>query len=99
MTHTLISLISIFIGIIGANLMCWLFTKYSLGKIGNTIAGVFGGILFIKSLGRLGFSPNHIVVEGITHWGLLSLNFLISFGGGVFGLLLIYYIRKKMTSF
>ncbi len=57
MTTTLISLISILIGIIGANTIGFVLKKYSFGIIGNTIAGVFGSVFLIKSLGRLGFDP------------------------------------------
>ena len=52
MTATLISLISIVIGIIGANLLGLFYKKYSFGLAGNTIAGVFGCIISIKFFGQ-----------------------------------------------
>ena len=51
MTETLISLLSILLGIVGANSTGFVFKKYSFGVVGNTIAGVFGSILLIKSFG------------------------------------------------
>ena len=83
MTDTLISLISILIGIIGANLMGFLYKKYSFGLTGNMIAGVFGSILCIKSLGRLGFDPVSIMESGNTNLLLFGLNCVVSFFGGV----------------
>ncbi|GGK55102.1 MULTISPECIES: hypothetical protein [Flavobacteriaceae] len=93
MTATLISLISILSGIIGANLMAVVFKKYSLGSIGNTIAGVFGSILFMKSFGRLGFDPFTIVESGNINFNLLILNLLISFLGGLVALILIKKLK------
>jgi small basic protein len=90
MTATLISLISILIGILGALGIGSLFKKYSAGFIGNTLAGVFGSILFIKSLGRLGFTPQDIVYLESVHSGLFALNLLISFLGGTLGVILIH---------
>ena len=48
MTDTLMSLISVFIGILGGHSSGFIFKKQSSGVIGNTIAGVFGSVLFIK---------------------------------------------------
>lgn len=50
MTDTLISLISILFGIIGANSTEYIFKKYSFGITGNTIASVFGSVFLIKSV-------------------------------------------------
>ena len=85
MTDTLISLMSIMIGIIGANLMGFIYKKYSFGLTGNTIAGVFGSILCIKSFGRLGFDPISIMQSGNTNLLLFSLNCVVSFSGGITG--------------
>ncbi|UMB59877.1 hypothetical protein MHL31_12425 [Lutibacter sp. A80] len=93
MTATLISLISILIGIIGANTAAITFKKHSLGVIGNTIAGVFGSILFIKSFGRLGFDPFTIVKSGSINVILFFLNLLVSFLGGVIALILIKKLK------
>ena len=97
MTHTLISLISIIIGIIGANVAGLILKKYTLGIIGNTIAGVFGSILFIKSFGRLGFDPNAIMKLGTINLPLFLINILISFLGGVIAVVLIHKLKKIMT--
>ncbi|VAW17081.1 hypothetical protein MNBD_BACTEROID03-2070 [hydrothermal vent metagenome] len=97
MTDTLISLISILIGIIGANLIGYIFKKYSFGIIGNTIAGVFGSIFLIKSFGRLGFDPILIMKSGSVDIELFVLNALVSFCGGVIAVVLIKRLRNKMT--
>ena len=98
MTATLISLISVLIGIIGANITGYIFKKYSFGFLGNTIAGVFGSIFLIKSLGRLGFDPNSIVEFGNVNFGLFALNVFVSFFGGAIALILIYKLKIKMNA-
>ncbi len=97
MTDTLISLISIVFGIIGAHISGYILKTYTLGTIGNTIAGVFGSILLIKSLGRLGFDPKSIMQLGDVHFGLLTLNLFISFIGGVIAVILIHKLKSKMN--
>lgn len=98
MTHTLISLISIIIGIIGANVAGLILKKYTLGITGNTIAGVFGSVLLIKSFGRLGFDPNAIMLLGSVNLNLLSINVLVSFLGGVIAVILIQKLKAKMNN-
>ena len=95
MTQTLISLISIIIGIIGANLAGLILKKHTLGIIGNTIAGVFGSILLIKSFGRLGFDPNTIMKLG--SFNLFILNSFVSFLGGVIAVILIKKLKTLMS--
>ncbi len=96
MTDTLISLISILIGIIGANITKYIFKKKSFGIIGNTIAGVFGSIFFIKSFGRLGFDPKSIVQLGSINYYLFTINSIVSFLGGVIGVILISKLKRTM---
>lgn len=96
MTPTLISLISILIGIIAANLSVITFKRYSLGIIGNTISGVFGSILFIKSFGRLGFDPMSIISSGTINYILLLLNFTVSFCGACLFLVFISLLKTKL---
>lgn len=99
MTATLISLISILAGIIGANSAGLFFKKYSFGITGNTIAGVFGSILFIKLFGRLGFDPNSIMqLDGVNYF-LFSINLIVSIIGGNAAVFLIYQLKNKMASF
>ncbi|MDB2606861.1 hypothetical protein N9Y48_03675 [Zobellia sp.] len=98
MTDTLISLISIIIGIIGANSAASFFKKYSFGLIGNTIAGVFGSILLIKTFGRLGFTPQAIMQSGGFHLSLFLINCLVSFVGGTLAVILISKLKSKMNS-
>jgi len=97
MTPTIIALTSILIGIIGANLTGFVYKKYSFGSIGNTIAGVFGSVLFIKSFGRLGFDPIAIMELGSVDFNLLIINFLVSFSGGVIALILIQKLKTLMN--
>lgn len=92
MTGTLISLLSILIGIIAANSIAFKFKAYSFGIIGNTIIGVFGSILFIKIFGRLGFNPWFIMNDGDFNGFLLIINLAVSAFGGALGLVL-----AKMT--
>lgn len=97
MTDTLISIISILIGIIGANIIEYTFKKYSFGIIGNTIAGVFGSIFFIKSFGRLGFSPKSIIELGSVNYSLFIINIIVSFLSGLIAVILIYKLKNKMN--
>ena len=97
MTETLISLISIFIGIIGANITGILYKKHSFGIIGNTITGVFGSIFFIKSFGRLGFDPISIMQNGTFHSSLFIINCMVSFLGGILVLFFVKFIERKLN--
>lgn len=94
MTETLIALISIFIGIFAANSVRFFSKKYSFDIIGNSIAGVFGSVFFIKFFGRLGFDPISIMQSGSVNMHLFSINILVSLFGGIIAVILI----KKMTS-
>ena len=98
MTATLISLVSILIGIIGANLTPYLFKKYTFGFIGNTIAGVFGSIFFIKLFARLGFDPVTILQTGKIDELLFLINILVSFLGGIIFVVLVYRLKIKMNN-
>lgn len=97
MTETLISLISILIGIIGANLTGFIFKKYSFGIVGNTIAGVFGSIFLIKSFGRIGFDPFSIMQNRTFHSSLFIINCFVSLLGGFIALIFIKIIDNKMN--
>ena len=97
MTGTLISLISIFLGIAGANVVGCFFKKYSFGIIGNTIAGVFGSIFLIKSFGRFGFNTNSIMQLGNVNYYLFIVNLIVSFFGGSIAVILISKLKNKMN--
>ncbi len=97
MTETLIALLSILIGIIGANLFGYFLKKYSFGFTGNTLIGVFGSIFFIKLFGRLGFDPISIMILGSANFNLLIINFSVSLLGGVLAVILIRKLKKIMT--
>lgn len=97
MTDTLVSLISILIGIVGANLMGYIFKNYSFGILGNTIAGVFGSIFLIKSFGRLGFDPISIMQLGSFNHNLFIINTIVSFIGGSLAVVLISKLKNKMN--
>ncbi len=96
MTATLVSLISIFMGILGGNSTKILVKNNSFDVIGNTIAGVFGSIFFIKFLGRLGFSPQNIVDKGIVNYQLFAINSFVSFFGGFVAVFIIKKIVNKL---
>lgn len=101
MTGTLISLISIFIGIIAANLLAYFKKKYSFGFTGNTLIGVFGSLLFIKTFGRLGFDPWSIMNNGDFDGFLLMVNLLVSaIGSTIFMILFkkMYLLINKASS-
>lgn len=97
MTDTLISLLSILIGITGGNSTGIFFKKYSFGLIGNTIAGVFGSVFFIKSIGRLGFSPQAIMLTGSVNSNLFVLNSLVSFCGGLVAVILLSKLARRFN--
>ncbi len=97
MTGTLLSLISILVGIIAANSTAYIYKKYSFGSIGNTIIGVFGSILFIKLFGRLGFSPWNIMNDGDFDGLRLIVNLIVSVFGGIIGLILAKLISNKIN--
>ena len=98
MTLTLISMLSIFAGMAGANILAFFKKKYSMGFTGNTIAGIFGGIFFIKSFGRLGFNPFAIMESGEINILLFVINMFVSILGGVIGLVLTKLITNKMNA-
>lgn len=98
MTGTLISLISIIIGIISANIFGHFKNKFSFGLIGNTLIGVFGSILFIKTFGRLGFDPWSIMNDGNFDGFRLIINCLVSASGGIVGLIIAKLIYSKMNA-
>ena len=97
MTQTVIALLSIIAGILGANIFGWFISKYSVGLIGNTIAGVFGSILFIKSFGRLGFNPNSIMESGVFNELLFSINIVVSLIVGALAVFIASKLKSKMN--
>lgn len=97
MTDTLIAIISIFMGIIGAHVFAAINKKYLLGVIGNTMAGVFGSIFFIKVFGRLGFDPTSIMATGEANRALFTMNMLFSIIGGCIGVFVIELIKRKLN--
>ena len=98
MTGSLISLLSVIAGIIGANVFGKSFKKYSFGITGNTIAGVFGSILFIKSIGRLGFDANAIIESAELDIMLLTLNLSISLIGGAVAVFIASWVINRLNS-
>ncbi|RUA09079.1 MAG: hypothetical protein DSY82_06365 [Flavobacteriia bacterium] len=97
MTETLIALISIVIGIIGANITGKWFTKFDLGFTGSTLAGVFGSIFLIKSVGRLGFDPVAVMQSGNVDILLLIINFTVSLIGGSIAVIFAKKLRIFMN--
>lgn len=97
MNETIISLLSIIFGILGANITGYIFKKYSFGIIGNTIAGVFGSIFLIKTIGRMGFDPASIMALKTVNWNLFILNSLMSFSGGGLSIIFIHKLKTSMN--
>ena len=97
MTTTLLSLISILMGIVGANCVLYFFKKHTFGFVGNTIAGVFGSILLIKSFARLGFDPVSILQTGDVNYLLFIINVIISFFGGILAVVFAHKIRTLIN--
>ena len=95
MLESLIALLGIFFGIIGANLFASIAPDKSLGFTANTLIGVFGSVFFIKSFGRLGFSPPAIVQNGNMDLILLATNLSVSFFGAILFLLLFRFVTRK----
>jgi hypothetical protein len=97
MTETSISLLSILCGLISANLLGVIFKKYSFQMVGNSIAGVFGSIFFIKALGRLGFDPTSIMATGSVNTLLLILNLIVSSLGGAIAIFIAWKLKQKLA--
>jgi len=97
MTTTLISLISILIGIISANILGLIYKKYSFNFTGNTIAGVFGSIFLIKSFGRLGFGVNHIITENQINTIPFIINIIVSIIGGIIALIMLKKLHARLN--
>ena len=98
MLESLIAIISVVFGIIGANLFGSVFKKYSFGLTGNSIVGVFGSVFFIKSIGRLGFDPIAIVKDGNINYNLLTINLLTSISGAIIVLILLKVVYVKLNN-
>ncbi|MEP1096072.1 MAG: hypothetical protein ABJG78_13240 [Cyclobacteriaceae bacterium] len=98
MTETTLSLVGIIAGIVGANLVGFVFKKYSLGLTGNTIAGVFGSILLLKSIGRLGVDPVSIMQTGQVNILLLVINILLSTLGGLAAVVVVVRVKGLLGS-
>ncbi len=96
MIESLLALLSIACGIIGANFTGYLYKRFSLGITGNSIAGVFGSILLIKSLGRLGFDPVSIMETGSVNLLLLSINITVSIISGALAIVLVSKLKEKL---
>ncbi|SFD31348.1 hypothetical protein [Algibacter pectinivorans] len=97
MTGTFISLISIIIGITAANTFGYFKKTYSFGLTGNTLIGVFGSVLLIKSFGRLGFDPWSIMQNESFNVSLFAINCLVSTIGGVLGLIAAKTLYNKLN--
>ncbi|MDO6738288.1 hypothetical protein [Wenyingzhuangia sp. 2_MG-2023] len=98
MTETSISLLSILVGILGAVFLGFLKSNLSLGITANIIIGVFASIFVIKSFGRLGFTPNDIMIHQKVNYFLLGVNLFISIVSGMLGLFVIANIKRKLPN-
>ncbi|MDF4204367.1 hypothetical protein PXD56_15440 [Maribacter sp. SA7] len=98
MTGSLISLLSIAMGIIAANIMGLMFKHYSFGVTGNTLIGVFGSILVIQTFGRLGFNAWYIIEDGDFSSSLLTINLVVSTLGGCLALVVAKIVYQKLNN-
>ena len=98
MTETSISLLSILVGILGALFLGFLKPNFSLGTTANIIIGVFASIFVIKSFGRLGFTPNDIMIHQKVNYFILAINLSISLLSGMLGLFIVAKIKRKLPS-
>jgi len=96
MTETILSLVSILLGIMGAVLIGALNSKISFGITGNVIVGVFTSVFVVKTFGRLGFAPNDIITNQQINYLLLLVNVVVSILAGALGLLACSKIKKKL---
>ncbi len=98
MIETLIALLSILIGIIGANLLGYFSKKYSFGFTGNTLIGVFGSIFFIKLFGHLGLNPSIIMQTENVNYVLFILNLTTSFLGAILAVFLLKKLQHSIKN-
>lgn len=98
MTETSISLLSMIVGIISTHLYAYKSKTKEFGFTGNTILGVFGSILFIKSFSRLGFSPSDVMKDNHLNMIPFSIYILISALGAILFFILAKYLYKKASS-
>lgn|GEM_PF-713767 len=95
MIESLFSLLSVTFGIIGALGFAQLKKKYSSGLVANTIVGVFGSILMVKTVGKLGFDPRAITAQHTIHLTPLLINVMVCLISGAGALYLLAKIRAK----
>ncbi len=98
MNAGLIALLSISLGIFGANASRWIYKFHSFGLIGDSIIGVFGSVFVIKTIGRFGFNPAAIVANVDISIELLALNLLVSFFSGLYAVVIASRVKKKYLS-
>lgn len=97
MTATLISLISIAIGIISANLTGFFYKKKSLGLIGNSISGVFGSIFFMKLIAKCNLNIQNIIINHKFDITLFIIIIAISIFGGCISVIVLSKLKKRMN--
>jgi len=98
MTESLISLVSIVFGILGANALGIAFKTYSFEFTGNTLIGVFGSVLTLKVVGRVGFDPISIMRGEETDWLLFIVNIFVAFISGALSVYFAKIIKMKLDS-
>ena len=94
MNASLIALISIFIGVLSANIFALRFKKYNFEFIGNTIVGVFGSVFFTKVISRFGIQPFAISANSSFNINLFITYLLFS----IFGAIVFLIIAKKIVN-
>ncbi len=95
MNAGLIALLSIALGILGANASTLLYQSRSFGLVGNSIIGVFGSVFVIKTIGRFGIDPASIVASVDSSVVLLGINFFVSFFSGLYAVVFASWFKDK----
>ncbi len=85
-------IVNLISGAVGGNVAGKLFKNLSLGTLGNSLAGIFGGGLFGQFiLGAMGIDPS----AGMDLTGILT-SILGGFGGGGILMAIIGFIKKAI---
>lgn len=95
MLESLIALLSIFIAVVCSNIADYKITGKKLTTT-SSIGGAFTCVLAMKTLGKIGFTPNHIVQAQDVDYILLSINLLVSALAGILATMIYTKLIKKI---
>jgi len=98
MIPSLISIVSVFIGIIATFVFTALYKKYFISLSINVVAGVFGSIFLTKAFGRFGVNPKLIYAQSQLHINLLVYNLSLSIIGGILAIIIIVKLKTYIEN-